>query len=738
MQTLPTNETCLLGVQIDLGHRTIRRDGTEHPLRPKSLEVLAYLIERPGQIIKKDDLVGAVWPGTAISDDSLVQCITELRRALGDDARNPRFIRTISRIGYQLLPGVQTLETAAAPAIQVSEPSHQPRRRWPLVALALTIVIALSSSWTLTSAWHQLDNRSVAVLRFENQSHSQPVDWMQGGLAQVLIAGLARAPGLNVVSRQDPVPAGEAIDVARRARAGFFITGSYFQAGSTLRVQVELRESNRGQLVRIETASAERPELILTQMDLLSAKLLTSLAPPDAASVRGEAALTNNLEALHDYSIAKTLINGHRMPEAIPLLERAIVLDPKFAMAYAELGEAYSMRWFRRELGKPYLEKAFRMTDRLTPREQLYIAGWYAVANSDYREGARRFQEIVARYPEDAFAWDRLSFLLLQLDRREDSLKAAKHGLAVDPESPNLHNSAALALSNLGRVDESIAEAQNYIALSGGEPNAYDTLAQVNFVAGRYKEAERAYVQTVEKKPDFILGLIHLASLHYSLGRYQEALGECERFIQLAASERERGRGYTCLATIHRRLGNSAAAAKDVNLGLRYWPEEASLNAAMLALDRGDAEGAEGRLASYSLDNSAAGSQRPIAIALGELALARGHTEIALGYFRKASKVPVPIGVTDLLEDRAGNAYLSVGRIEEAIYEYQSVLKRNSNEPMVHYHLALAYRKLGRAEEADSEHRKFLAVWKNADPGLAEARAQWNDRGPLFHRVPPR
>ena len=94
--------------------------------------------------------------------------------------------------------------------------------------------------------------------------------------------------------------------------------------------------------------------------------------------------------------------------EAIALLEKAVALDPQFAMAHARIGYVYAVTWGLADKGKPHLEKAFQLSDRLTEKDKLYITAWYAIANLDYPGAAQMFRQVIAEYPLEIEAYWRL------------------------------------------------------------------------------------------------------------------------------------------------------------------------------------------------------------------------------------------------------------------------------------------------------------------------------------------
>src|SRR6185503_179470 len=164
-------------------------------------------------------------------------------------------------------------------------------------------------------------------------------------------------------------------------------------------------------------------------IDLFSLRLAAHLgATPGELDTGSSLAqvMTNNLEAYRDYSLAIEKAQGLHNVEAIALLEKAIALDPQFAMAHARIGYVYAVPWGRAEDGKPYLEKAFQLSHRLTEKDKLYITAWYAIANLDFTAAAQTFREIIARYPLEVEAYHRLGSLLAGEERVEEAISIYK------------------------------------------------------------------------------------------------------------------------------------------------------------------------------------------------------------------------------------------------------------------------------------------------------------------------
>ncbi|PYX77995.1 MAG: hypothetical protein DMG70_33205, partial [Acidobacteria bacterium] len=150
--------------------------------------------------------------------------------------------------------------------------------------------------------------------------------------------------------------------------------------------------------------------------------------------------MTDNLEAYRYYSLGVEKAQAFENTQAIRLLQKAIRLDPKFAMAYARIGYAYAVTDFVPQKGTPYLEKAFQLSDRLTEKDKLYLTSWYAIARGDYHAAIATLRQIIAQYPLETEAYWRLGRLLHGEEQPEEAIHVLQQGLAVDPDAKDLYN----------------------------------------------------------------------------------------------------------------------------------------------------------------------------------------------------------------------------------------------------------------------------------------------------------
>jgi tetratricopeptide (TPR) repeat protein len=415
---------------------------------------------------------------------------------------------------------------------------------------------------------------------------------------------------------------------------------------------------------------------------------------------------------------------SYHTTEAIALLEKAIALDPQFAMAYARIGYAYAMiRVGDAEKARPYLERAFRLSHRLTPKDKLYVLAWYA--KPDHLEVIRAYREIVTQYPQEIEAWWRLGLELQYQGRSEEAIDALKSGLVMDPEAQEPYNQLGNCYAGLGRYAEAIAAHQRYVELAPNEANAHDSLAMTYNEAGRYDDAIAALERALAIKPQFHFAHLHLGDSYFGQGRYKLAERQYRQYQKLAPSVWDRAVSWQRLTRLYWRKGyleRAAAMAREA-LKLNYDFGDPLF----IALARGDLPAAERhkeRLFAAVPETDPQGAAWTVPQPYyhrGYYALKLGRADEAIEYLKKARQAtPVFFWYEDIGPDALANAYLELGRWDEAIGEYERLLRRNPNWAWAQYGLGLAYERKGAGERAEAAYERFLQLWKDADEDLPE------------------
>lgn len=765
-------------IEVDTLRGYLRRGDKERHLRQKAFHVLVYLLEQRGRLVTKDELMREVWNDVAVTDDALVQCVKEIRRVTGDDSHHPRFIKTVPKSGYRFIGQID--EQSDAPIVGIEEItsieieyeeescdtetrrgenaetsllrgkfiSASPRRLLiAALGLILTAAIALPVYFSRSEKSNdgftlpvEPGKRRLAVMFFENQSGSAEFEWLREGLADMLINNLSRSEKLNVLSRQqlrillerggyktgDKINLETALETARKSRVEFIVVGSFARIGEKVRLDAQVYNVETGRLETAESLTVEKIEQILTEIDLLCLKLAKYFGAGESQNrMPLTDVMTDNLEAYRCYSLAVEKAQAYHNQEAITLLERAVALDAQFAMAHARLGYIYAVTWGLAEKAKPHLEKAFRLSDRLTKIDRLYITAWYQIANFDYAKAIPPFREIISMYPTETEAYQRLGHLLRGEGQYDEAIETWKQGLAVDPEAQDIYNALGGIYSNLNRHNEAVSMMRRYVELAPDEPNAHDSLALIYQWAGRHDEALEEYNRALNLNPAFEISVVNRGNLFFQMGRYDEAERQYERYLQMARSDLEREKGWGSLAYLYLKKGELEKAKEAADKELQYGKQSSFGNSLMIALKKGDlarAEKLKEKIFTQSpyTHRGARAPMRQLYYLLGSLELKKRNAAAVVNNFQTALQQLAPLGGMELMEDCLANAYLELGRFEEAAAEYERILRLNPNYPLARYHLAEAYKHKGLYAEARANYQLFLEIWKNADADIPE------------------
>jgi TolB-like protein/DNA-binding winged helix-turn-helix (wHTH) protein len=334
--------TVINGVTVDLGSETLRAaDGTPRVLRPQSFATLRYLIENPNRLVTKDELMDAVWHEVAVTDDSLVQCIHEIRRAIGDETH--AMLVNVPRRGYRLV----IPEAAGVP--------QERSRRRRVVAAAL--VVAAAAALALgASSWRRTPPAApplVAVLPFEAVSEDASAARLAQGLTGDLITDLARFPEFAVLAAGTTSGYGGAADprrVGAELGALFVIAGSIDRQADRVRVTARLTDVAGGSLLWSDRWERPADDVFAVQSEI--AETIANRLGGGAGLVQETGRIAarrkppRSLGAYELYLLGTERLERTTRPDveaAIALLDRAVAIDPGFARAWIELSHSHGL-----------------------------------------------------------------------------------------------------------------------------------------------------------------------------------------------------------------------------------------------------------------------------------------------------------------------------------------------------------------------------------------------------------
>lgn len=361
------------GHMLDLRQGRLRNRNGDVTLRPKSLALLIYFLQNPGRVIAKHELIAAVWPDVTVSDDSLSQCLKDIRARLGPDAED--FIRTVPRRGYIL--DEQRLHVIGEEA----EPRQQVAAERP----------------------------SIAILPFEAGGEGQ--EWFSDGIVEDITTALARSRRLLVVSKNYSFAyKGKAVrgdEIARELRVRYLLEGGVRLAGERVRVSTRLLDGASGEVLWAERFDRNAADIFAIQDEITAAvvgRLELELLPDERQAIRR--ARTDNIEAyqyeLRGRQLALELTKSYLLP-ARRLFARAAELDPSYARAYVGMVicDCYLRDWHGQEVATDAMLAIANTALDLDPgMAEAHVARGFALfCNEQYEEAERAYRTALAIDP---------------------------------------------------------------------------------------------------------------------------------------------------------------------------------------------------------------------------------------------------------------------------------------------------------------------------------------------------
>lgn len=504
------------GHTLDLGCGRLQRGHKDVALRPKSLALLAYLVENPGRVIGKEELIAAVWPTSIVTDDSLSQCLKDIRSALGTAGEG--FIRTIPRRGYMVDAG------------QVRSRTRLPAR--------------------------QAERPSIAVLPFRPLASDREHHWFAEGLTDDIATALTRSRQLTVLSRlAEPAQSLSPAEVAAALGARYAADGSVRLAGERLRVSARLVDARSGAILWADRFDRYLNDVFAIQDEITGAivrHLEIELLPEERQAL--QLSRTDNLEAYtyyrHGWQLARHWTKSHLLL-ARRMFAQAAELDPAFARAHSAvtLCDCFLLEWFASGATPDSIlamaEKAlaldpnqaeahvarglaFQKSDRVADAraayaqalaidpscyEAHYFAGLFAWFGGQIDAAKAHFVEMTRLRPDDYLG---PGFVLAVVERptpeslswAQLSIELAERAAIQQPENPAPLSRGSIALAHLGKFERAISWIRRAVTLDPDDPVTCYNAACVYSMTGDQDTALRfleAYVrQTSEHMVSYV------------------------------------------------------------------------------------------------------------------------------------------------------------------------------------------------------------------------------------------
>jgi tetratricopeptide (TPR) repeat protein len=399
------------------------------------------------------------------------------------------------------------------------------RRRVVLSVVAVLVALAaVLGWWFLRGRGPRLagnhGHAALAVFYFSNLSQDPSLNWLDGGLTEMLTTNLAQVKGLDVISTERVLSAlqragksetsgmdpGSALQIARNVGADAFVTGAILRVGpKSLRLDVRVEDTAYGRILFSDKVEAEDVQGIFGMVDALTGRIAQRFVPEFKLAEKApaiEETATSNLEAYRHYELGLDYGRRFLEGESIRELEEAIRLDPQFALAYWYLGGEYRQQGDLRKSEEAW-RKVEQMQSRLPRKDQLWFQAEKALRAGDEEGGRRALESLLAEFPRESAARYRLAGALAGGNQMERAIAVLNEGLTLDPKDEVLLNSAGYFHAIVGNLAAALQANDKYMAIRPGDPNPWDTRGDVFYIVGRDDEAIAAYRKVLELKPDF-------------------------------------------------------------------------------------------------------------------------------------------------------------------------------------------------------------------------------------------
>jgi TolB-like protein len=459
--------------RLDLGLRQLARDGNPVKLGNRALDILCILAAAGGEIVTKDELMGRVWSGLVVEESNLQVHVSALRKAL-DEKDGAIHLVTVPGRGYRLM-GVR--------------PSQ-----------------ARSEEPDLPANSAASERPSIAVLPFQNMSNDPDQDYFADGMVEEIIAGLSRIKWLVVIARNSTFTyKGKAVDVRQAGRelgVRYVLEGSVRKSANRLRITAKLIEAEtRAQLwtERYDTALDD----IFTVQDEIAMSVIGAIEP-GLRKVEIDRVRRKRPDSLDAYDLVLQALPFvyNMMPErsapAIPLIEKALALEPGYPLAHAALAWCFHFRFSRGGL------------------------------HEEDREAAIRHARAAVSGGNDDATTLAISGLVIWFDAHDipAAFDLFDRALALSGSNVVALCTSAVALAWMGKSEEAIDRARRALRFSPFDSLnylSYQAMAGANFHLRRFEDAESAARRAVESNPGFSLPYAYLSAALVRLGRLAEA-----------------------------------------------------------------------------------------------------------------------------------------------------------------------------------------------------------------------
>ena len=515
----------------------LTKHGKRLPLQEQPFQLLAMLLERPGELVSREELRAKIWPQTIVDfDHGLNKAISKIRDALGDSAEHPRFIETVARRGYRFLADVTIVQDGIpktaddGPGTRAhsgalgrpggGKSAKSPARTfaWKLLGFGLALVIAVALSWMVYGSRHSSPAiRSLAVLPLANLSNDKSQEYFADGMTEELITDLGQISALRVISRTSVMPykvlQKPLAEIARELNVQAVVEGSVFHSGDRVRISVQLIRVPADEHLWAQSYEGDLGDALALQNRVAQAiadQIRVTVSQQERAELKKSKPV--NAVAYDSYLKGRYFWNKRSadgLKQAIEFFKRSIAADPSYAEAYSGLADSYALSgdW---KYGLLAPAEAFPQA-RAAATEALALDAGLAEAHTSLA------------FVLDLYYWD--------WDAAEKQYQLA---ISLNPGYANAHHWYAWHLFVIGRNAEALFEMRRAESLDPLSLVNRADLADALCVAHLFDEAVQQSEKTLALDPNFGLGHFYMGQALVQQHQYEGAIMEFQTAIELS------------------------------------------------------------------------------------------------------------------------------------------------------------------------------------------------------------
>ncbi|KRG69045.1 winged helix-turn-helix domain-containing protein [Pseudoxanthomonas dokdonensis] len=565
-------------VEVDAVAHTLVRDGQAVALEPKAFAVLLALLQHPGELLERDDLLDRVWGHRHVTPGVLTRAIAQLRAALDDDSHQPRYIQTQHGLGYRFigqlqpppglvdavavpppaaLPAVVTATTSIGSAAAAGDvavaPAASGKRRWRrvLAGAAVAMLLALGLLIWTRAPWRQPPaGASIAVMPFVNLSSNADDNYFAEGLAVEMHDALASVEGLKVAARMTAGDAGlhdlDARTLGQTLGVANVLEATVRRDGSRIRINARLINSRTGYTVWNQAYDQSMADVFATQSRIASdvATQLMGVLPDAGAGLHQRLTPTRDVRAYDAYLRGVQQLDplaGQAHPElAISFFNQALASDKGFVLAQLGICRSEISRFdrLREAAAHDRAQQACQQAGRMAPgRADIELAmGDLHRINQSWQRAIASYRKAARDPARRADALIGQALVALKQERNTQALDYFEQALELRPGDARIYAHVSYMKYMLGDLDGAIDAQRKSIRLDAGDADSWANLGGMYQQNGDDTLAMNAYGQSLKIKPTFTV-LTNLGVMEFDAGNYPGAVQLYQQAIQLESGD---------------------------------------------------------------------------------------------------------------------------------------------------------------------------------------------------------